>query len=49
MTLTIDFPAELEARIYAEAQRQGITPEEFVLQVLEQAMHADLAKKRTSA
>ncbi len=36
MTLTLDLSADLEQRLIGEASRQGIAPDQFVVQVLQQ-------------
>ena len=41
MTLTLELPPGLEARVNAEAARRGISPAECVLDVLETMMPAD--------
>lgn len=37
MTLTLDLPSELEARIVTEAQKQGVEPAEYVMQVVDRS------------
>lgn len=36
MTLTFDLPPDLEQRLYSAAKQRGLTPEEFVLVILEE-------------
>ena len=36
--MTISLPADLEAAVVAEAQRLGMTPESFVIQVLRERL-----------
>ena len=38
MTLTLDLPPDLEARVKSEAARRGVSPTECVLEVLGAAM-----------
>jgi hypothetical protein len=38
MTLTLDLPPELEARLNSEAARRGLSPAECALEVLDVAM-----------
>jgi hypothetical protein len=40
MTLTLDLNAELEQRLVDEASRQGVSPDQLVVQVLEQRLAA---------
>ena len=40
MTLEVVLPAELENRLHQEAQRQGLSPDEVTLQLLEQYLPA---------
>jgi hypothetical protein len=40
MTLTVELPPDLEARVNAEAARRGVSPAECVLDVLEAMMPA---------
>jgi hypothetical protein len=38
MTMTLDLPPDLEARLTAEAARRGVSPEECLLEVLDTAV-----------
>lgn len=41
MTVTIEIPAELEARLEAEARRRGLSKDEFVRIVLEEKLNME--------
>jgi plasmid stability protein len=45
MTLTIEFPDELEAALRAQAQAQGVSVAGFTRHVLEQALKPDASQK----
>lgn len=50
MTIFLDLPASLEARVQAEAERQQKTPAELVAQLVEDALPTsdDIARRKRS-
>jgi hypothetical protein len=40
MSFTVDFPPELERRLKEEASRRNLTPDEFLVQVVEEKLGA---------
>jgi len=49
MTLTLDLTADLEHRLIVEAGRRGVSPDRFVVQVLEENLPANDRREQFSA
>ena len=49
MVLTLNLPTELEQRLLDEAQRQGLTADEYTLQLLDQSLPQADAERRAEA
>ena len=49
MTLTLDLSADLEQRLFDEASRQGIAPDQFVVEVLKQHLPSNDRREQFAA
>ncbi len=49
MTLLLDLPSELEARLVVEAERSGLTTEDIAIQLLDKYLPAAERRKKAMA